>query len=896
MKLSEEQQAIVDSQERNLAVNAYAGSGKSSTLVHYAKKWNKLRKLYLCFNKSVQLEAEKKFREEGVDNIQISTAHSLAYQATRPKGELVASFRLNDLLPMLGESKSNRNFKLYQHATKLLAMYCNSSMRKIEDIDYAKEVSYKVDADEVILFAEKNIGKIIDRANKIWQAMGDGKIPITHDYYLKLYQLSEPKLHLHYDLILFDEGQDANRSMADIFLKQDKCNKVVIGDIHQCVLPSTRIKTKRGAKAAKDVRKGDKVLSATGLDSFQEREVLNVIKNTVTKVIVYKIITKTGRTLTTTGNHKHFSSFVASSMNNYYVYLMYSHKYGYRIGTSRTYSNRQKDRLGYQTRLTQEKAQFIWIIGTYSSEKEARYYEILYSLTYQIPTLVFFPRNNSAKPERGLSSDFSMIDRLYSSIDTRKNVQKLFLDFDLKEDSPHYSVKGYTSSDLSINRKTFSVVLNGHYNPEKRGLTGVSKKKRSESTYHTYTLNLTEYDAPLIKLLEKTGYYVEPLGVKAGRTKRYYRVRGAVQTYQELIAAYERMKKLIPHIEWRESAKLNREVRLQITPARNLLPGMSVFTEDQTLEEITRVERVEYSGEVYDFEVDKYHNYFANGICTHNSIYGWRGAFNILSESGYPTYSIAQSFRFPPNIAFLANEILNVKRRFTPDLPPFQIKGTELEMLRPSNGKTVYLGRTNLAILQEAFKIISTSQRPFAYEGSVNSALYTDDGVSIYDVYYLFSGKREKIRNDFIKSFGVWKELLQYVKEMEDFEIGMLVNLVKTYQGGIFPLISKLKEHEKTKDEVDLVFSTGHKSKGLEYERVHVMEDFISRKKVWEFKKILPTYPEEKAKRKLQAFFEEINLLYVAATRTMREVYILGDIPTGDKHDPDSDFQDDDKD
>ncbi|APS68750.1 hypothetical protein AVI55_16905 (plasmid) [Piscirickettsia salmonis] len=44
-------------------------------------------------------------------------------------------------------------------------------------------------------------------------------IGITHDGYLKLYQLSKPILN-QYDFIMLDEAQDANPAILDIFERQ----------------------------------------------------------------------------------------------------------------------------------------------------------------------------------------------------------------------------------------------------------------------------------------------------------------------------------------------------------------------------------------------------------------------------------------------------------------------------------------------------------------------------------------------------------------------------------------------------------------------------------------------------------------------------------------------------
>jgi len=72
-------------------------------------------------------------------------------------------------------------------------------------------------------------------AAELWKAMADKScsIPITHDFYLKLWALSNPELSA--DFIIFDEAQDANPVMVDLVTKQS-CQKIFAGDPFQLSL------------------------------------------------------------------------------------------------------------------------------------------------------------------------------------------------------------------------------------------------------------------------------------------------------------------------------------------------------------------------------------------------------------------------------------------------------------------------------------------------------------------------------------------------------------------------------------------------------------------------------------------------------------------------------------
>ncbi|HAP0214971.1 TPA: UvrD-helicase domain-containing protein, partial [Escherichia coli] len=56
---TDEQSAIIHWQGQKLVVNAFAGTGKTSTLVQYALANPGSRMLYLAYNRAVRDEAER---------------------------------------------------------------------------------------------------------------------------------------------------------------------------------------------------------------------------------------------------------------------------------------------------------------------------------------------------------------------------------------------------------------------------------------------------------------------------------------------------------------------------------------------------------------------------------------------------------------------------------------------------------------------------------------------------------------------------------------------------------------------------------------------------------------------------------------------------------------------
>lgn len=232
MQLTSEQLQIINS-EGNIKINAVAGSGKTTTMIAYAKSRPKGSKiLYLAFNKSVKLYAVDKFAAAGLTNVQVETAHSLAFKYVvygsgyRIKQNSYAPKEIVDLLHLTLPGDRLSVFVIANHILNLVAMFNNSSVSKVQDLNFLQTI-----VDETAkTFVRKHFQYIEKQARILLSWMDKGLIEITHDFYLKKFQLFAPELG--YDFILFDEGQDASAAMLQVFVNQ-KATKVIVGDTHQ---------------------------------------------------------------------------------------------------------------------------------------------------------------------------------------------------------------------------------------------------------------------------------------------------------------------------------------------------------------------------------------------------------------------------------------------------------------------------------------------------------------------------------------------------------------------------------------------------------------------------------------------------------------------------------------
>lgn len=232
MELTKEQCDIISS-TGDIKINAVAGSGKTTTIIEYAAARPKQSKiLYLAFNKSVKLEALRKFSDKGLYNVKVETAHSLAYRhivydhSYKVKANGYNTNEIVELLKLRGTGEKHTEYIVANHIKKFIAYFCNSDKQKVQELNYLDVVSDK----KARAFVTKYYDYIENQTRSLLSKMNKGEIEIIHDFYLKKFQLSGPKLE--FDYILFDEGQDASPAMLDVFFRQDAV-KVVVGDTHQ---------------------------------------------------------------------------------------------------------------------------------------------------------------------------------------------------------------------------------------------------------------------------------------------------------------------------------------------------------------------------------------------------------------------------------------------------------------------------------------------------------------------------------------------------------------------------------------------------------------------------------------------------------------------------------------
>ena len=197
MKLTDEQNEIINS-KGDIKINAVAGSGKTTTIIEYAKTRPKHAKiLYLAFNKSVKLEAIKKFTEKGLNNVTVETAHSLAYKKIVFKNNykvLSQGYKTHELAALLGlqgNGEKHHEYVIANHINKFIALFCNSDKLKVQDVNYLETISDP----KAKTFVKTFYHFIETQTRALLAKMDSGEIDITHDFYLRKFQLQNPVLY-----------------------------------------------------------------------------------------------------------------------------------------------------------------------------------------------------------------------------------------------------------------------------------------------------------------------------------------------------------------------------------------------------------------------------------------------------------------------------------------------------------------------------------------------------------------------------------------------------------------------------------------------------------------------------------------------------------------------------
>jgi superfamily I DNA and RNA helicase len=147
--LTAEQLAIINS-SGNIVINAVAGSGKTTTVIEYAATRPPNSKiLYLAFNKSVKLEASRRFQEQNLLNVRVETAHSLAFSYVmrgskyKVRSQSYKTYELAELLGLTAIGEKHGEHIIANHINKFITYFCNSNVKKVQDLNYLDTIADK---------------------------------------------------------------------------------------------------------------------------------------------------------------------------------------------------------------------------------------------------------------------------------------------------------------------------------------------------------------------------------------------------------------------------------------------------------------------------------------------------------------------------------------------------------------------------------------------------------------------------------------------------------------------------------------------------------------------------------------------------------------------------------
>lgn len=398
----------------NILIKAYAGAGKTSTIVEAVKQLPMDKSItFLAFNKHIQEELKTRLPEK----VRCYTTYGLGMGAIKRKyGDSIQfdEFKADKIIQKKSKSwKLNEELKdeeeifRYLNNIKKLANLCRLTLTVKSEY-----VPYIADRYDIPLTKPKDIKRVL----KILDVMTTDRKTFDYTDMIFLPAIDNGIWFFPQDYVFVDEVQDLNRCQIRIIEKVLKHNRktkklegrlICVGDSHQCQPKGTQVLMSDGEyKNIENVVVGDKVVTYDrhnkgnfigyykhhrwGAEAMKHRGYnIDDINKRLFKgdLIVIHSDLKVSKY---TPNHKCLVRIKPDTKHKHILYLMEKNGY-YRIGITPIWSG---DGVNFgANRVYQENADNFWILKTYLNKHEAFLDEQYFSLKYGIPQMIFTYRN-----------------------------------------------------------------------------------------------------------------------------------------------------------------------------------------------------------------------------------------------------------------------------------------------------------------------------------------------------------------------------------------------------------------------------------------------------------------------------------------------------------------------
>ncbi len=242
---------------------------------------------------------------------------------------------------------------------------------------------------------------------------------------------------------------------------------------------------------------------------------------------------------------------------------------------------------------------------------------------------------------------------------------------------------------------------------------------------------------------------------------------------------------------------------------------------------------------------------------SHQAIYQWRGASDFLEKvNTVPELDLklTKSFRFGEATAKLATTLLYDFKGETLVLNGNPEFATKVGTSPPKGVCTTTLCRSNLQVLRSAYADARAGRSVGFVGGAEGYRLQM-----LLDVQTLSRGSGGSIRDPFVRSFKSFDALWDFAEKAQDVEVLMVCNAVRTYGSDLKEMVALIRKSEVHEEDADVVYSTIHKAKGLEWDHVVIAEDLPH---------LVAAHLDHHTDFNLTA--DHFNLIYVAITRGVK--------------------------